>query len=375
MKNIWLLMGIFSVIVLIVVVNIYHATTRDIIEVKAISIEKREISDIVMIPGTLKLVDEQKVFVNPEKGEVKEFLVKEGDKVKKGDLIIRYENEELQLEKQQNQLSIESNYIRIRQLKKQINDLKRKKDELTKELGEKEAQEQIENEENQLNTDLKVAEIDLKRNLLQKETIEKKLEELVIKSNLDGVVISVNREALKPNDTESPVLVHIGDTTKFKVEGFISEYDSLKIKKGQHVTIKSEVIPDQEWKGKVSKIGIMPNPTNQIDEGNSTNTSVQYPIEVLVESNNLSAKPGFRVIMEIEADKRKVSTLPLKAIKQEGDHYFVFIIKDGKAVKKEVQIGLTQDQFVEIKKGLTEEDKVIINPPDNLKSGTEVVLK
>jgi HlyD family secretion protein len=119
----------------------------------------------------------------------------------------------------------------------------------------------------------------------------------------------------------------------------------------------------------------MPNPTNQIDEGNSTNTSVQYPIEVLVESNNLSAKPGFRVIMEIEADKRKVSTLPLKAIKQEGDHYFVFIIKDGKAVKKEVQIGLTQDQFVEIKKGLTEEDKVIINPPDNLKSGTEVVLK
>jgi HlyD family secretion protein len=226
MKNIWLLMGIFSVIVLIVVVNIYHATTRDIIEVKAISIEKREISDIVMIPGTLKLVDEQKVFVNPEKGEVKEFLVKEGDKVKKGDLIIRYENEELQLEKQQNQLSIESNYIRIRQLKKQINDLKRKKDELTKELGEKEAQEQIENEENQLNTDLKVAEIDLKRNLLQKETIEKKLEELVIKSNLDGVVISVNREALKPNDTESPVLVHIGDTTKFKVEGFISEYDS-----------------------------------------------------------------------------------------------------------------------------------------------------
>ncbi len=379
MKRIWLLIGTFLGIVLIVSANIYYATTEERIKVKTTSIEKREISDMVMVPGTLKLLNEQKVFADPEKGEVNEILVKEGDKVKKGDPIIRYSNEELQLEKQQNQLSIESNYIHIRQLKKQINDLKKKKEELTKELGEKKAKEQVENEENQLNTDLKVAEIDLKRNLLQKETIEKKLKELVIKSNLDGVVISVNRGALKPNDkTESPVLVHIGDTTNFKVEGFISEYDSLKIKKGQLVTIKPEAMPDQEWKGKVSKIGIMPNPTNQIIDGensNSTNTSVQYPIEVLVESNNISAKPGFQVIMEIEADKRKVSTLPLKAIKQEGDHYFVFIIKDGKAVKKEVQIGLTQDQFVEIKKGLTEEDKVIINPPDNLKSGTEVVVK
>jgi HlyD family secretion protein len=376
MKKIWARIGVFLGIVLIVSAkNIYHATTEGKIKVKTTSIEKREILDMVMVPGTLKLLNEQKIFVDPEKGEVNEILVKEGDKVKKGDPIIRYNNEELQLEKQQNQLSIESNYIRIRQLKKQINDLKEKRDKLTKELGEKEAKEQIENEENQLNTDLKVAEIDLKRNLLQKETIEKKLEELVIKSNLDGVVISVNREALKPIDTQSPVLVYIGDITNFKVEGFISEYDSLKVKEGQHVTIKSEVIPDQEWKGKVSKIGIMPNPTNQIDGGNSANTSVLYPIEVLVESNDVSAKPGFRVIMEIETDKRKVSTLPLKAIKQEEDHYFVFIIKDGKAVKKEVQIGLTQDQFVEIKEGLTEEDKVIINPPDNLKSGTEVVVK
>lgn len=137
MKRIWLLIGTFLGIVLIVSANIYYATTEERIKVKTTSIEKREISDMVMVPGTLKLLNEQKIFADPEKGEVNEILVKEGDKVKKGDPIIRYSNEELQLEKQQNQLSIESNYIHIRQLKKQINDLKKKKEELTKELGEK----------------------------------------------------------------------------------------------------------------------------------------------------------------------------------------------------------------------------------------------
>lgn len=371
MKKIWLLIGIFSITVLIVGVNIYHATTKESIEVKTTSIEKREISDIVMIPGTLKLINEQKVFFDPEKGEVKEILIKEGDKVKKGDPIVRYENEQLQLERKQNQLSIELNYIRISQLEKQIKNLEEKKEELIKEIGEKEAAKQVQREKDQLETEMEMANVELKQNLLQKEMIERKINELVVKSNLDGVVISVNREAAQPN-TEPAILVHVGDLNHLKVEGVISEYDSLKVKESQHVTLKSDIIPEQEWKGKISKIGILP---NQIDSMTQNSTSVQYPIEVLVESQNISAKPGFQLIMEIETDRKKVNTLPLKAIRQDGDHYFVFVVKNGKAIKKEIEIGLTKGQYIEVKEGLAKDDKVVINSPNNLENGMEVTVR
>ena len=51
--------------------------------VQTVKLEEKEISSEVMVPGTLQFANEQYEYFEPEKGEIADIKVKEGDKVKK----------------------------------------------------------------------------------------------------------------------------------------------------------------------------------------------------------------------------------------------------------------------------------------------------
>jgi len=371
MKKIWIGIGIISIIALFVGVSVYRASTKENIKVETTQLTKKEMTGNVMIPGTLELNQEQKVYLDPQLGEISEILVKEGDEIKKGTPLLKYVNEQLTLEKEQNQLAIDSSYIRINQIKKQIENLEEKRKDLEKQIGKESAKKQIETEKSQLETEKKMANIELKQQLLQKEAIEKKLKELEVKSDIDGVVVQVNEDNIDHASQQS-YIIHIANLQDYRVKGVISEYDSLKIKVNQPVTLSSDVIPNQKWKGTVTKVGLLPQVNDMM---NQSNTAVQYPIEVKVEDTNITAKPGFQLIMEIETDRKKVNTLPLDAVKQEDGQHFVFIVESGKVTRKDVEIGIADEKSIEIKKGLNEDDFVILNSPTQLKVGMEVTVK
>lgn len=373
MKKIWIGIGIIGIIALFIGVSVYRASTKENVQVETTQMTVKEMTGNVMIPGTLQLAKEQKVYLDPQLGEVSKILVKEGDKIKKGTPLLKYENEQLQLEKEQNKLAIDSSYIRINQINKQIEDLDDKRKDLEKQIGKEEAKKQIEAEKSQLETEKKMANIELKQQLLQKETIEKKLNDLEVKSEIDGIVIGVNEDVIQ-NESQPSVIIHIANLNEYKVTGVISEYDSLKVKENQPVTLKSDVVPDQKWKGKVSKINLLPQEQEIMNQSNS-NGAVQYPIVVKVEDQNILAKPGFQLIMEIETERKKVNSLPLEAVKQEDDQHFVFVVENGKVARKEIEVGITSEQNIEIKDGLTKKDQVILNPPDHLKVGMEVTIE
>ncbi|WP_243292300.1 efflux RND transporter periplasmic adaptor subunit [Bacillus sp. FJAT-47783] len=370
MKKVWIGIGIAATLLLIIGISIFRTQADENITVQTTKLKEKEITGNVMIPGTLQLANEQKVYFDSQQGEVKKIHVKEGDSVKKGTPLVTYENEQLMLEEEQNQLAIESNYIRINQIKDQIKDLEDKKEELAKQVGEKEAKKQIESEKDQLETEKKMANIELRQNLLQKETIQKKIAELEVKSDIDGVIIAVDEEA--KNSVEPKVFIHIGSLKSFKVNGVISEYDSLKVAQNQPVTLTSDVLPDEKWKGTVSHIGTLPEQGDAMAQGEG---AVQYPIEATVTDENIKAKPGFKLIMEIETERKKVNVLPLEAIKQEDDSNYVFVVEGGKAVKKEVKVGTADEKVMEIKSGVEKDDQIILKPVDSLKPGMEVTVE
>lgn len=98
---------------------------------------------------------------------------------------------------------------------------------------------------------------------------------------------------------------------------------------------------------------------------------MQYPFQVKLIGNLPEGKPGFKLIMNIETDKRKADTLS-SAVKKDGDEHWVFTVKDGKAKRVKVKVGDTANQLTEIKEGLSKDDKVILNPADDLTDGTDV---
>ncbi|HZH61149.1 MAG TPA: efflux RND transporter periplasmic adaptor subunit, partial [Metabacillus sp.] len=355
-------------IALLVGVNIYKASNQDVLSVEAATVEERELTGNVMVPGTLSLSQENFVYLVPENGEVTEVLVKEGDKVEVGTPLLKYENEQLQLEKEQNALSLESSYLQINQIKDQIDDLDEKEKELKEQLGEKEAKKQVDAERDQLKTDLKRADLEARQILLQKETIESKLDDLEVKSEIAGTVLSIDEDARK-GISQSPIL-HIGNSEELVVKGMISEYDSLKIKEGQSVTLRSDVLTDKEWKGTVKKVSYLP---VQSDSAiSSEETAVQYSIEASIEGRNIEVKPGFKLIMDIETEKRSALAVPLGAVKQDGENYYVYIVEEGKAVRQEIEIGSANDQYMEITSGLEPGSKVIINPSEEVRDNVEV---
>ena len=297
------------------------------------------------------------------------------------------------MEKEQNALSIESGYLRINGVKKQLDRLSKKEKELAEQIGEEEAKEQIEAEREQLEIERRSADLDQKQTLLQKEMIEKQLKQLKVTSEVDGTVLEVNEEAVhvSGSQAEPQPIIRIAALDELVVEGVISEYDTLKVKEGQVVKLQSDVVPEQEWQGKVTHIGFLPQ-QNALAMGGETE-AVQYAIEVSVEDQNVELKPGFQMIMEIETERKKVPTLPLSAIVSETnttinvgvntgaidqtdeEDNIVYVVKDGILEARSVEVGMVSGDRIEITSGLEPDEQVVVDPADNLKDGMEVTVQ
>ncbi|MEI3613369.1 efflux RND transporter periplasmic adaptor subunit [Pseudogracilibacillus sp. SO30301A] len=365
MKKKWIVIGVITIIVLLIGINVWKSFASSTVKVETATLSQEVMKETVMTPGTLKLEKEQYVYVQPEKGEVAEIFVEEGDKVEKGDQLIRYENKQLELEQQQNDLQIRSTAINLENIRKKHN-------EIDKELEKDKDNEMLQEEHDQIKLEQQMTNIELEQANLQKESIASQLKELIVKADVDGTVLKVNEEVSSQGQMAEESIIRIGTLNKVIVEGTISEYDTLNISVGQAVILTSDAVPDEEWKGKVSFIGDLPEETAL--ELEQTDASVAYPIRVTLDED-INLKPGFKMLIEIVTNEDKVNTLPLNAVEQIDDANFVYIVEEGKAKRVEVKIGSVDSEKMEIKDGITNEDQVIIDPPADISEGMEVTVK
>ncbi|PEI51621.1 MULTISPECIES: efflux RND transporter periplasmic adaptor subunit [Priestia] len=376
MKKGIIITAVAVVIVAVIGINVYRAqsVSGKAINVHVANIKEKKLRNTVMVPGTLKLADEQYVYFDAEKGEVERFHVTEGSRVQQGTSLVTYESDTLDLEQEQNKLEKKSSQLQIDSVSKQLSNLNKKQKELEKEMSKQEARDQIDTERTQLNLDLETAKIDLERNKLEAKSIAKKERNLDVASDINGTVLEVDKEAVNNTSDVQKPLIHIGNTDEYLATGVLSEYDALKIKTGQAVKITSDVLPDKEWAGSVKQIDYLPQQQASAEAGNDA--ANQYPVEVKVDDQDITMiKPGFKLLLEIETSSKKASSLPIKAVVNEDGEKYVYVVKDKKAVRKEVKIGETTNKFIEIKSGVSSKDKVITNPSKDLTEGAEVTVQ
>ena len=376
MKKGIIITAVAVVIVAVIGINVYRAqsVSGKAVNVHVANIKEKKLRNTVMVPGTLKLADEQYVYFDAEKGEVERFHVTEGSRVQQGTSLVTYESDTLDLEQEQNKLERKSSQLQIDSVSKQLSNLNKKQKELEKEMSKQEARDQIDTERTQLNLDLETAKIDLERNKLEAKSIAKKERNLDVASDINGTVLEVDKEAVNNTSDVQKPLIHIGNTDEYLATGVLSEYDALKIKTGQAVKITSDVLPDKKWAGSVKQIDYLPQQQASAEAGNDA--ANQYPVEVKVDDQDITMiKPGFKLLLEIETSSKKASSLPIKAVVNEDGEKYVYVVKDKKAVRKEVKIGETTNKFIEIKSGVSSKDKVITNPTKNLTDGAEVTVQ
>ena len=366
-KKLWITIGIIAIIVTLFSFNLIKASGNNI-EVEVASVKEEKLSENVISQGTLKLANEQSIYYDATKGKVADISVKVGDDVQAGTPLFTYKSDQLLMEQKQNELQIQSVNLQIEDTQKQLK-------EIDKLLKDNKDDETLKKERDQVNLQLEQAKLELKQAQLQKDNINQQLADLKVVSDIAGKIIEINEDAQFKTNSEIPEpIMKIGSIGQFIVVGKVSEYDALKISEGQAVKLTADTVPDKTWSGKVKSISYLPEESTGLQDSGAQ-SGVQYTIEIEVTDQNIELKPGFQMIIEITANEYTAKTLPLTAVKQDGEKSYVFIVKDGKAVRKEVKVGNASLESIEIKDGVTKKDKVIKDPSGDIQDGMEVIVK
>jgi RND family efflux transporter MFP subunit len=148
-------------------------------------------------------------------------------------------------------------------------------------------------------------------------------------------------------------LLNVARTDKVRVITQVPDVAVPYLDVGDPAEVTLDALPGEVFRGKVSRFADAEDPTSR-----TMHTEIDLPNP----KNRL--RPGMYGIAKIVLDTAsKHATLPASCLvgESKGGQGDVYVIKDGKANKTRVEVGLDDGLRVEILKGLTPEDEVIMN--------------
>jgi multidrug efflux pump subunit AcrA (membrane-fusion protein) len=189
------------------------------------------------------------------------------------------------------------------------------------------------------------------------------LDKTVLKAPCDGTILHVSKEVgdnvtagagLSATASSQSSFVSILPSKNMKVESYVSETEINNIKVGQNVEVRIKAVTPDAILGKVTEI----NPTPKVDKDNK----ITYLVESEIEYSNPRVLEDMNVKIDFIYDEKKdVLCVDKKAIKKkDGKAYVEVKGANGKTEEKEIIIGISDDDNVEIISGLNLDDTVII---------------
>ena len=184
-----------------------------------------------------------------------------------------------------------------------------------------------------------------------------------ITAPVDGMIISREIDLGQPvaASFQAPELFTIAqDLEKMQIEVNVSEADIGDVKEGQNVTYVLDGYPNSEFYGKVTQVRISPTTVSNV---------VTYSVIVTVDNGDLKLKPGMTAnVSIITAENKDVLCVPNIALKftpysdgQKYKHQGLWIKKGIKPERINIETGVSDDSYTEIKTNLIKEgDRVII---------------
>jgi len=162
---------------------------------------------------------------------------------------------------------------------------------------------------------------------------------------------------------QEPVL-NIAYMDKVKIVVNIGEKDISKLRKGEKVRVSVDAYPGETFPGRVVKIAPAVDPRSR-----------KLKVELEIENEDHRLKPGMFADVEIIYNEHKnVLVVPAIAVLERGEKKVLFTAEDGRARLKEVQIGVSDKEKIEIIEGLSEGESVIVEGNYGLPDGAKVEL-
>ena len=189
----------------------------------------------------------------------------------------------------------------------------------------------------------------------------KSLSYAVIQAPIDGFV-SERTADLGEYVSPQQKVVTIVRTNPLRIRIDIPEQAISEVKVGQSVSITTSAWPDKNFAGRVARIA--PNVTAQ---------SRTLTVEAEIENSSNVLKPGQFATVRLLQDRAEPAVLvPARSVINEAGVSRVYVIKNGHAEQRLVQIGQTDGDLIEIKSGVAADELVATGSLEQLSDGIAV---
>jgi len=389
-KIFWLIALVL--VILIVVTAIVSGKKEKVVEVQTEKVQRRKIIQTVTATG--KVQAETKVNISAEvSGEIVELPFKEGDEVKKGDLVVRIKPDVYypQLKQQEAAIKVQESNLKLQEvnLKKNEQELIRIKELYSKGLASKS---DLDNA--QANYDATIAQINTVRAQINQQRaallqVKYDISKTTIYAPMSGTVTQLNNEkgekVLGTMSNMGSTIMTISDLSKMECQVEVGETDVTYVKIGDTARIQIDAFPDVIFDGYVYEIA-----NTAKTKGTGTQEEVvNFIVKIRILNKGYDLRPGMSCTVDIEVDTRdNVLTVPIqsvttreeeptsfsvaeggpenltteketKGIKKNKPKEIVFVVENGVSKKREVKTGISDAEYIEIVSGLNEGEEVV----------------
>ena len=373
----------------------------------SVNVEQAKIEEIkssILASGTL-IYKEQIELRSEVIGQVSEMLVEEGDRVIKDQVLMRLDPRTFNADVEQQQAYVRIQTIAIERQKQELKNItskwQRNKNLFERKIIGQDAFELIENQYALARIDLRSREEGLTQAQATLDKAMDRLEKTVFRSPIDGIATSVD---IKLGETAisgttniaGSNLITVADPSSILVEVLVDEADIANIEIDQSADVFAVAYPDQALKGTVQSIATSA-------KRSTYRQGLSFTVKILLEvTADIDIRPGMSCRAEIFTKiKQGTIAVPIEAIvfedgddessdvdtEQDSDSIsvrvsdnisstsHVFLLIDGKAVKRDVELGISNDRLQEITSGLAVDETVVIGPAralSKLKEGDSV---
>jgi HlyD family secretion protein len=390
-KKIIIFSGIGVVVVALLLIALLGGSKEQIINVQTEKVMKRDITQTVSATG--KIESEFKVTITPEvTGEIVSLPIKDGDKVQKGRLLIQIKGDLYVAQKDRaeaNLQSAEANLaMRKAELDKVTTEFQRAKELHSKKLS---SDAELETANSSYLTSKALYE-SAEANVLQaqaslKEIVEG-LNKTTIYSPMKGTVTQLNVElgerVFGAGFTQGTDIMTVSDLNNMEARVEVDENDVVLISIGDTARVKIDAFEDRIFKGIITQIG-----NSAQTQGLGTQEEVvNFEVRIKLIDLDEQLRPGMSCTADIETETVKnVLSIPIQCVTARSDFSapapgseegngviavnngnkkkdreikeIVFTVDKGKAKKVDVETGISDDDYIEIKKGLKGTEEVV----------------
>ncbi len=404
----WIVGAVILVIIILVTGKKMGWFGKDLtLKVATEKVEVRDITEIITANGKLK--PQIEVKISPEvPGEIIELPVKEGNKVKKGDLLVVIKPDIYQSTLSRIEATLNTQKARLAQadaqlIEKELN-YQRAKQLLEKKTIPKSEFETVEAAWKVALSEVQAARYSVKSAESSVRESSENLTKTKIFSPIDGTVSKLNVEkgekVVGTNQFAGTELMTVADLSTMEVKVEVNENDIVKVQKNNTAIIEIDAYLKRKFKGIVTEIASSANvqgtTVDQVTNFNVKILLLSKSYQDLIEKDTIKYPflPGMSATVEIQTDTRKgIISVPIQAVTTRGDdgtikkaadqmekegvndtsvkevapkepeqHEVVFLVRKKLAWKTKVKTGIQDNTRIEILQGLKVGDEVIIAP-------------